>query len=284
MSSNRVVVGVPESAGAAEELRLRYGDAVLAVLGNPEPTACSGRESCIGPPLRGGISGSPKGTTYRNRCSIAFLIHYYSSVQWLTAGHCAKVVAPAGAPPCPSTNPPAYCWYHAGNGSWAIGQIKKTCWPQCLRSDSARGGNISPTYASNKLYGNHLGEMRNVGGVQSPSSEVEGQIVCLNARRVSGSYRCGYWDHKGRWDYPGGVYFEDMRFATYGHMYGDSGGAVKSGPRPTNDFVAYGVHSGCTNLGSDDVCYGLSIYSHISRVTQELGPGVTVCTTANPCP
>jgi len=73
-----------------------------------------------------------------------------------------------------------------------------------------------------------------------------------------------------------------MRFATYPSKYGDSGGAVQSPVTPTFRVVAYGIHSGCTNLGADDWCDGLSIYSHIYRIGQELA--ITVCTTANPCP
>ncbi len=113
---NRVVAGVvgltPENAAA---LHARYGDIVVPEPSNPVPTSCSSKESCIGPPLRAGISGAPNGTSYRNRCSIAFMIHRSSDEEWLTAGHCAQVIG--------------VVWHHAG---YQIGTIEATCWPQCL--------------------------------------------------------------------------------------------------------------------------------------------------------
>jgi hypothetical protein len=270
VSENRVKVGVVAlDAGAESTLRARYGDAIVTVYANPTPTACTGKETCIGPPLRGGISGAPAGTTYRNRCSIAFMVHYSNLWQWLTAGHCAKTTG--------------VVWHQGANAAWPIGTIKATCWPQCNYSDAARAGNLSATYASTKVWLNNLGQMRNIGASQGLNGDDEGDMTCLNARRSEASARCGFIDHIGRIDYPGGVYFLEMRFATYASMYGDSGGAVHSPVRsPNYDYMAYGVQSGCTNLGSDDVCYGFGVYSHIYRVTQELQ--VTVCTTASPCP
>jgi hypothetical protein len=108
-------------------------------------------------------------------------------------------------------------------------------------------------------------------------------MTCLNARKSEAYTRCGYISWKGTWTYPGGIYFEDLRFATYAHKVGDSGGAVHSGPTASFTVVAYGVHSGCTgSVSSSSNCTGYSIYSHIARVNQELG--TSVCTTANPCP
>lgn len=279
VSENRVKVGIVGLNDSVEKaLRERYGDRFVLLPANPSTTGCTGRETCIGPPLRGGISGAPAGTSYRNRCSIAFLIHYGSATQWLTAGHCAQTEAAGRG----CTNYPVWCWYQGANASWAIGRIFKTCWPGCLRSDSARAGNISSTYASYRVYLTPS-STGSITGSQYKDGDDEGDITCINARRVTSSvgYFCGTIDHIGRMTY-GNVYFEDQRFATYDHMYGDSGGAVHS--YSTNKtFLAYGVHSGCTNLGSDDVCYGLSVYSHIYWVLYELGGG-SVCSTWDPCP
>jgi hypothetical protein len=283
ISENKLRIGVANLRDAdIMELNRRYGEGRITVMeADPEPTACTSRESCYGPPLRAGISGAPRNVALNNRCSIAFLVHAGSAVQWLTAGHCAKTVAPSGAV-CGTTSV-AYCWYHAGNGSWPIGQIKKTCWPNCLYSDSARGGNINSTYASNSVWLNYLGARRNVSASQALGADDEGDMTCLNARKSEAYTRCGYISWKGTWTYPGGIYFEDLRFATYAHKVGDSGGAVHSGPTASFTVVAYGVHSGCTgSVSSSSNCTGYSIYSHIARVNQELG--TSVCTTANPCP
>jgi hypothetical protein len=72
-----------------------------------------------------------------------------------------------------------------------------------------------------------------------------------------------------------------MRFASYASMFGDSGGAVHSAIIG-GGVRAYGVHSGCTWLGQDDVCYGLGIYSHIAHVLWELGQ-LALCTANAPC-
>jgi hypothetical protein len=283
ISENRVRIGVAGlDSDIADVLTDRYGRQILPFVADPEPTACTSRESCFGPPLRAGISGAPKGTTINNRCSIAFLVHAGSAVQWLTAGHCATTTGTTG---CTNASPPAYCWFHAGNGSWGIGSIRATCWPQCLYSDAARGGNINSTYASNHVWLNYLGDMRSVSSSQALNADNEGDLTCLNARKSEGSYRCGYIEFIGSWTYPGGVYFNELRFATYAHKYGDSGGAVQSGPTSHSPprVIAYGVHSGCTgSVSSTSNCSGFSMYSHIARINQELG--VSVCTVANPCP
>jgi hypothetical protein len=264
ISENRVIVGV---IGLNDDMRAylegRYGDAVVAVPADPQVTGCTGRESCIGPPLRAGISGAPSGTGYDNRCSIAFLLHYGSYTQWLTAGHCAQTTG--------------VVWYHAGNPSWPIGTIKATCWPQCNYSDAARAGNVSSTYASQKVYLTTSSTF-NVTGSQGYNGDDEGNITCINARRSG--YDCGYIDHIGTMNY-GGVWFYEMRFATYQSYYGDSGGAVHSYPSGYYNVVAYGVQSGCTDL-EDGVCVGLGVYSHIYRVLQEIGG--SVCSTNDPCP
>lgn len=283
LSENRVRVGVVDlTAHQTLALRAEYGELLLIEPAQPTPTACTGRESCFGPPLRAGISVSPRGVTLVNRCSMAFLVHQSTNVQWLTAGHCAPTTAPAGAT-CPSGNNHAYCWYHAGNGSWHIGQIKATCWPYCSFSDAARGGNINSTFASHKIWLSSSGAMRDVSGSQAFNADNEGNMTCLNARSISGAYTCGYIEFMGRMSYYGGtVWFDEQRFATYNSKYGDSGGAVHSWATPSFTVIAYGVHSGCTDEGPNGVCEGLGVYSHIFRVGQELG--VSVCTTANPCP
>lgn len=277
ISENRVVLGVVGlDDSMTETLKSRYGDQVTTLFANPQVTGCTGRESCIGPPLRAGISGAPKNTAYDGRCSIAFLIHYGSHTQWLTAGHCATAVAPANTA-CP-THSVAWCWYHAGNGSWAIGQIKATCWPNCNYSDAARGGNISNTYASNKVYLTSTLTF-SVTGRQGFNADDEGDITCINARRAG--YDCGNIVSIGTMDY-GGVWFYEQRFANYQSYYGDSGGAVHSYPGSYYTVQAYGVHSGCTNLQNQNTCIGYGVYSHIYRVLQELGG--SICSSSNPCP
>lgn len=283
ISENRVKIGVIGFDSAKEtDLRARYGDAIRVVPANPSTTACTGRESCFGPPLRAGISAAPEGTSLANRCSLAFLIHAGSAVGWLTAGHCAKTTSPGTTSPCPAS----YCWNHAGQDGWEIGRIRKTCWPLCNYSDAARGGELNSTYSDNKVWQNYLGEMRSVGSSQGFNADDEGDMTCLNARKRSGSWSCGYIDHIGRmWYYgtpEGDVYFDDQRFATFANASGDSGGAVHSNSNPV---VAFGVESGCTYL-VNGVCQGFGVYSHIYRVLQEIGQGtaVSVCSTANPCP
>lgn len=266
-SENLVHIGVVDPQPAEiDTLISRYGDMLKVVPANPATTACTGRESCMGPPLRGGISGAPPGTAYENRCSIAFLIHYGSDVQWLTAGHCAKTTGVK--------------WYHAGNSSWGIGTIKATCWPGCQWSDAARAGNISDTYASNKVYLTTT-LTYSVIGRQFYNADDEGDITCINARRAG--YRCGEILRFGRMNFPAdGVWYDQQRFASYTHWYGDSGGAVHSYPLSNYRVEAYGVHSGCTALDANKMCVGESVYSHIDRVLYELGG--SICASYAPCP
>jgi hypothetical protein len=70
-------------------------------------------------------------------------------------------------------------------------------------------GNLSSTFASNKVYLNYLGETRNISASQGFNGDDVGDTTCLNARWVGGSYACGYIDHIGRVDYPGGVFFNE---------------------------------------------------------------------------
>lgn len=279
VSENRVRLGVIGLTATDDaELHSRYGETVMVEPSNPVLTGCVSREDCYGPPLRAGISGSPLNTAYRNRCSVAFMIRSGSLYQWLTAGHCAQETQ-VGVP-----------WYNGAHPNRQIGTIRFSCWPDCLNADAARAGDIAPEYASNAVYLMGGQPPRSVYGVQALNVENEGDMTCLNARRHEG-WRCGYFEFVDRIDWGWDsqcqcyVWFEEQRFATYDHMYGDSGGAVHSYSRP-GDFavLAMGVHSGCTNLNlQTDVCEGLSVYSHISHVTAQLG-GVTVCTLANPCP
>ena len=269
ISENRVAVGVIDLTARKEQvLQTRYGDMILAVAADPVPTACTSKEACFGPPLRGGVSAAPANVVFRERCSIAFLVHSGSNVQWLTAGHCAQVL---GVP-----------WFQGANPNWGIGSIQATCWPQCDFSDAARGGSIPNVLASDKVWLNYLGDMRNISASQGVNDDDEGDMTCLNARRSEASARCGTMQFVGNWTYQGGVFYRDFRFATYAHKYGDSGGAVQSPVTPNFTYVAYGVHSGCTlPLDANDNCTGLSMYSHVSLVGQELG--VTVCTSVQPC-
>ena len=80
LSENRVRIGVAGlDNDIADVLIDRYGKQVLPFAADPEPTACTSRESCFGPPLRAGISGAPRGTPIDGRCSIAFLVHAWSA-------------------------------------------------------------------------------------------------------------------------------------------------------------------------------------------------------------
>jgi hypothetical protein len=262
---NRVVVGVPDPDGAAGKLEARYGDRVVPEYSNPVSTACTGKESCFGPPLRAGISVAPPGTSIGNRCSMGFMVKQGTNVQWLTAGHCAKTVGVTFA--------------HAGNPNWVIGTIKATCWPNCLYSDAARGGNINSTFASNHVFRNNA--TWPVAAVQPRNADDVGDVTCLNARK-NNSIRCGTITSIGSICYTGNptVCFDEMRFANYSSAFGDSGGAVHSA-FVNPGVTAYGGHSGCTNLAGDGTCIGRGVYSHIARITQELG--VSVCRTGNSC-
>jgi hypothetical protein len=262
---NRVVVGVPDPDRVAATLSARYGDRVVAEYSDPVTTACNGKESCFGPPLRAGISVAPPGTAIGYRCSMGFMVKQSTNVQWLTAGHCGKSVGAT--------------FTHAGNANWVIGIIRATCWPNCLYSDAARGGNINATFASNHVFRNN--STWPVASVQALNADDVGDVTCLNARRNM-SIRCGSITAIGSICYTGNptVCFEEMRFANYSSAYGDSGGAVHSA-FVNPGVMAYGGHSGCTSLGADGVCRGRGVYSHIARITQELG--VSVCRTASPC-
>jgi hypothetical protein len=285
ISENRVKVGVVGlEERVAERLQDRYGDRVAPVAANPATSSCTSRENCF-PPLRGGVSGSPKDVPVGGRCSIAFLIHYGSKTQWLTAGHCAQETANGRS--CPST-PVNYCWFQGGNGSYPIGKIKLTCWYWCNYSDAARAGNLSAADASYKVYKTTSTTM-SVAGSQYLNGDDEGDITCLNARYVTSTagYFCGTIDHIGTMCYPncnpGNPLFYEQRFATYSLKNGDSGGAVHSYPS-SNNVLAYGVQSGCTLYDAQMVnCLGLGVYSHIYRVLSEVGPA-TVCSTWDPCP
>jgi hypothetical protein len=192
-------------------------------------------------------------------------------VQWLTAGHCAP-------------DPGGQVWYHAGNSAQPLGTIFKSCWPACTYSDAARGGNINNTYASYKVYqsGNSAGV--SVTASQALNADDPGDYTCLNARMATG-WRCGTINSIGTMCYQGNpctLWFDEQRFATYADQSGDSGGAVHSAII-SGGVRAYGVQSGCTNL-QNGVCAGYSVYSHIARILQELGPGLTVCTWTATCP
>jgi hypothetical protein len=273
LPSNRVVIGLadPNSIVTAR-LNVLYGDGISTTTSNPVLTACTARENCYGPPLRAGISGAPVGTLINNRCSIAFLVKQSANVQWLTAGHCAQTIGTV--------------WYHAANGSWPIGDIKATCWPQCNYSDAARGGNINSIYASRKVYSTGVPAGYQVSSAQGYNGDNNGNYVCLNARKAE-LWRCGYIQNDNAYvcyqGNPCTIWFWEQRLASYASMYGDSGGAVHSNllaPQYTS-VTALGVHSGCTNLQGLN-CVGNGIYSHIYRVAQELG--VVVCSAFNPCP
>lgn len=263
---NRVEVAVSEYTDAAvAELHARFGDAIVVEQsGNPTFTACTDRYNCIGPPVRAGIATS-------SGCSLAFLVKKSGvfGTGWLSAGHCASGTGAV--------------WSHDGVN---IGTVRANCWPSCLYSDALRGGELNSTYASYHVY--RLPTARDpVKAVQGFNGDFIGMQTCLNARRELDDvgWRCGILDEIRRVDY-GSVYFLEQRYATYNAYNGDSGGAVHS-TYSSSGVTAYGVQSGCEDYGGIAGCEpgevsGRGIYSHIYRVQTELG--VTVCTTASPCP
>lgn len=131
--------------------------------------------------------------------------------------------------------------------------------------------------------------MNHVISAQAQDADSIGDQTCLNARRSLG-WRCGAIDEIRTVYYPGGIYFLEQRYATFDGFDGDSGGAVHSPIlQGTTGVVAYGVQSGCEDMDGDGFCTstdasmgGRSIYSHIARVSQELG--VSVCRLSAPCP
>jgi hypothetical protein len=275
---NRVEVAVEElTDSAVAELHARFGDAIVVEQsGNPTPTGCTDRYHCIGPPVRAGLA-APTNSSYP--CSLGFLVKQSGApgTGWLTAGHCAPTLGSV--------------WHHDGV---SIGAIRATCWPNCMRSDSAVGGWLNATYSSYRVYRTPTSNTQ-VGIVQVQNGDNIGDQVCLNARRepFDTGFRCGFLDEKRRVDY-GNVYFVDMRYATFSAWSGDSGGAVHS-PLTNSRVNAYGIQSGCENRdGSSDGCQpgqndGRGIYSHIYWVTRELGgiqglPPLTVCSVSTPCP
>lgn len=265
--TNRVLVGVSDVTPVlVADFRMRFGATVeVEQAAEPVLSGCVDRTHCAGPPLRAGIAAP---TNAAIPCSLAFLVHKGSSVGWLTAGHCGKTV---GAQ-----------WFHDGIN---IGWIKTTCWPNCLRSDSALGGYLNSTYSSYHVWRTSQA-MNHVGSAQANNADDIGDYTCLNARHSLG-WRCGYIDAIATVTYPGGIYFQDQRYATFAAYDGDSGGAVHSAIQPGSYYViAYGVQSGCEDTNGDGKCTsadsGRGIYSHIYWVQSELG--VTVCKTSTPCP
>jgi hypothetical protein len=162
-----------------------------------------------------------------------------------------------------------------------------------LYSDAARAGELNATYSSNKVYRTSTTTAA-VSLVQGFNQDDIEDQTCLNGRRTN-NWRCGLIDDIRRVDYEDeGVYFLEQRYATFEAFSGDSGGAVHSPYQtcqtpvcPGSGVVAYGVQSGCEDLGGPEGCNpgepnGRGIYSHIYRVRTELA--VTLCTITAPCP
>jgi hypothetical protein len=264
---NRVELAVADLTDAAvAELHARFGDGIIVEQsGNPTFTGCIDRYHCVGPPIRAGIAAP---TNAYVPCSLGFLVRAWGAVGWLTAGHCAPNVGAV--------------WAHDGIN---IGTIRATCWPHCNYSDAARAGELNANFSSFHVYNGPNSRVA-VTASQCTNCDLKGDYTCLNARRTAG-WRCGTINDIRRVDY-GNVYFWEQRYATFPAYNGDSGGAVHS--HIINYGVrAHGIQSGCEDWGGAPGCEpgdgrlnGRAIYSHIARVSQELG--VTVCTSSAPCP
>jgi hypothetical protein len=163
-----------------------------------------------------------------------------------------------------------------------------TCWPQCSYSDAARADICCTALISRIVYTSGAPSGWPVYAGQGYNVDNVGDQVCLNARKAE-TWRCGTIQNDNAYIcyqyYQNGtcqIWFYEQRLASYASMYGDSGGATHSPLQvPSYSVVAYGVHSGCYGTWQGDTCNGFGIYSHIYRVSQELG--VTVCSAVNEC-
>lgn len=242
---NVVTIGVgPLSAESRRALDERYGDDAIEVLhgGRGSTTACTSRSNCIGPPLRGGVSGS-------YGCSLAYYVVQDGDYRILTAGHCAALFS---------------SWSHAGV---ALGTMVSRSWAQNKTADAATiSGASAASLKSNRVYATGAGYSQ-LTSSQASSADYVGQAVCLSAR-MADAVRCGQIRSKDVTITLSGVTLKNQRVASYSYQSGDSGGAVYSATRTS----AYGVQSGCLDVTGDGVCDpNWPTYSHIGHIRNELG-------------
>jgi hypothetical protein len=263
ISTGRVAVGVRDATADDEDLlQSRYGSAVTSEPSDPTPSACTGRNSCYGPPLRAGIAGD-------NGCSMAFQVHKGTSgVNILTAGHCVGALFED--------------WDHASNSNWPIGEVKQSGWPQSNYSDVARLNLVSSDLESDWVYRTSTGAHSHVHDQVPGEEEVEGMTVCLSGRKGGDGFRCGTLTHIGTMNYGGGIVFYEMRFGDYAIKNGDSGGAIHSAYRSIG-VSAQGVQSGCT-IGFDGQgnCLGEGVFSSLALAMGEVGFS-QACSDVWPC-
>lgn len=245
--NNRVEIAItPLTDDAAGALRAAFGaDRVAVIQGRPaQLTACSSRDNCIGPPLRGGIS-----TTYG--CTVGFMIFEDARYRWLTAGHCTYQ----------NTN-----WYHSPN-FYSIGTTRDHSWYDLSQADAGSVGNISAAYMSNRVYYT-ASSWFGMYSAQGYNGDWEGQAICQSGRRSG--YQCGtitdtnitvpYCDDNGQ----NCVRMTQQRQANYFIQVGDSGAPVIN---RNNTNQAIGVQSG---MDAPNIAYFSHIYWAMAKLKAQL--------------
>lgn len=248
--TNVVMIGVePFTPAVVQTLHERYGEAIEVYEASPaDPTTCTDRNNCPGPPLRGGLQ------LYDPGCTTAFLGVYNGYHVILSAGHCANLV------------PGGHIYQHPNNTAIGnIGTMLKETYYNGSTAD-AMVIRVQSSYASNRVYYTPSSWF-GMATTQTTSQEVIGQAVCQSSR-VS-NYTCGTLYAKGfSITYTDGTTLYDQRSATYTVNSGDSGGPV------FYTTQARGVQSGVNTAGR-------AIYSHITNVKSAIGMTIN---TQDPCP
>jgi hypothetical protein len=227
-----------------QAIAVRYGDDNVALFsaGPGATTGCSSRSNCIGPPLRGGVSGS-------YGCSLAYYVVQDGQFRILTAGHCSGLFS---------------AWSHAGV---SLGTMVSRSWYWLSTADAGTiAGGDTAALKSNRVYSDGA-QYSLMTGSQSSSSDYVGQTVCLSAR-MADPVRCGQIRSTSSTVTISGMKLTKQRIGSYSYQGGDSGGAVYNVGRTT----AFGVQSGCLDINDDDMCdANWPTYSHIGHIRNELG-------------
>lgn len=248
--NNVVRIGVePFTSAVVQTIHERYGEAIEVYEASPaDPTTCTNRNNCPGPPLRGGLQ------LYDPGCTTAFLGVYNGYHVILSAGHCANLV------------PGGHIYQHPnGTPIGNIGTMLKETYYTGSTAD-AMVIRVGSSYASNRVYYTPTSWF-GMATTQTTGQEVIGQAVCQSSR-VS-NYTCGTLYAKGfSIIYTDGTTLYDQRSATYTVNSGDSGGPV------FYTTQARGVQSGVNTAGR-------AIYSHITNVKSAIGMTIN---TQDPCP